>query len=847
MSKTAKARKGLSKESTSVNAVFVSEAVAETDGISLRHSGMCKSDARRASNNVFDSTSEDSSSLKRKSMSVNAVSYKPTRLGVSSSAFDCARSTMSKQERREFRKKLKLELDQLVGLTSKIEERVCQLKGSSGSAGGLACNSGHLSRIDGEGSAEKEVTSVPASKIEKSRSFTRESQIAASSMVLSDGNLSTPRSVGKEKRMPKANQMYLNSEYLSGNEKMPPPEKFKSKASMGAKRLLQEKVVTDSKRQKLEQVHNKRVGDIMKQCGTLLKKLMTHKHGWVFNDPVDAVKLGLPDYHKVIRSPMDLGTIRNKVFSRKYSSPQEFATDVRLTFANAMKYNPKGHDVHIMADILRQIFEEKWKCIDQKIKEPTTEAIDVPGDTQELLDIKQQLQRLKGQVVSLSKSRPTTEKARCNGVPNRDMSFDEKRMLSEKVKDIPGDLMEQVIYLLKKSNPNLVQDGADIEIDLDSLNWKTLWELDHFLTDSVNGKGKRRRAILKDQQIQNEEKAAAKASHAERSKGVPVGQDVDIGDQVAYNARGVESEKAVRGCASKLSSSSSSSSDSGSSSSDSDSGSSSASDSEDEDAQTAGDPAVLALPQKETEPSRLPPDSEVSPHSRGIAGDNLGVQSCDVEEHLASNDDVRAESKEALPARQLSPDKLLRAALLKGRFADTILKAKEKTLPLSKNEKFDPEKLKKERDELARRQRQERARLQAEAKAAELARKKAEADAAFEMRRKREEEREAARLALQQMERTVEFNQEIELSKDLEILGNVPLEQISSSGGEVSPASSPDGLPAFGFRSGNPLEQLGLFMKDDYEDDYEKQGDGEVADAEIAYESGDVEEGEIDQ
>eukprot|EP00249_Psilotum_nudum_P024541 c29213_g2_i1 orf=289-675(+) len=96
------------------------------------------------------------------------------------------------------------------------------------------------------------------------------------------------------------------------------------------------------------------------------------------------------------------------------------------------------------------------------------------------------------------------------------------------------------------------------------------------------------------------------------------------------------------------------------------------------------------------------------------------------------------------PEQQVSPKKLLRAALLKNRFADTILKAQEKTLPLNKVDRSDPEKLRKEREDLERRQREEKARLQAEAKAAEIARKKAEAEAATEARRKREAEREAA-------------------------------------------------------------------------------------------------------
>ncbi len=34
-------------------------------------------------------------------------------------------------------------------------------------------------------------------------------------------------------------------------------------------------------------------------------------HGF-FSEPVDAVKLRLPDYHALVRTPMDLGTVRRE-------------------------------------------------------------------------------------------------------------------------------------------------------------------------------------------------------------------------------------------------------------------------------------------------------------------------------------------------------------------------------------------------------------------------------------------------------------------------------------------------------------------------------------------------------
>ena len=40
---------------------------------------------------------------------------------------------------------------------------------------------------------------------------------------------------------------------------------------------------------------------------------MKHKHGWVFNEPVDVVALGLRDYLRVVQTPMDLGTVKSKL------------------------------------------------------------------------------------------------------------------------------------------------------------------------------------------------------------------------------------------------------------------------------------------------------------------------------------------------------------------------------------------------------------------------------------------------------------------------------------------------------------------------------------------------------
>ena len=78
------------------------------------------------------------------------------------------------------------------------------------------------------------------------------------------------------------------------------------------------------------------------------------------NEPtlVDAVKLGLHDYHTIIKHPMDLGTVRRKLAANDYDGPEAFANDVRLIFNNCYKYNPPDHDVVLMARKLSEVSDD---------------------------------------------------------------------------------------------------------------------------------------------------------------------------------------------------------------------------------------------------------------------------------------------------------------------------------------------------------------------------------------------------------------------------------------------------------------------------------------------------------
>ncbi|KAL4036386.1 hypothetical protein IC575_005122 [Cucumis melo] len=576
----------------------------------------------------------------------------------------------------------------------------------------------------------------------------------------------------------------------------------------------------------------------LKQCEQLLQRLMSHTFGWVFNTPVDVVKLNIPDYFTVIKHPMDLGTVKSKLTAGEYAHPLDFAADVRLTFSNAMTYNPPANDVHTMAKTLSKFFEVRWKTIEKKFPMTTEEQRQVPSATTVPKEAESALPVPPPKKTKFPTNDPDVQ-------PNsvvKVMTDQEKHKLSVELEALLGELPESIIDFLKahSSNPQAGED--EIEIDIDALSDDTLFALRRLLDDYMTEKQKCTKAEPCVVELHNE--SGFSNSSMPPSKGNdPIDEDVDIlggNDPPVSSYPPIEIEKDAVRRDSKCSNSSSSSSESGSSSSDSGSESLSGSES---NAAKALDSNVAPkeilcsetnVDQKQCELG----DLEIGNYEENEIG--LVDHTTEANTNTIEPDSYQEEGESAPSKRQVSPDRLYRAALLRNRFADTILKAREKAL--EKGDKRDPEKVRMEREELERQQREEKARLQAEAKAAEDARRKAEAEAAAEAKKKRELDREAARQALLKMEKTVDINENSQFMEDLEMLRASNDELLPNFTEESSPEHSQNGFGSFKLQGSNPLEQLGLYMKVDEEDEEEESEPPQS----VNKAANDVEEGEID-
>ncbi|XP_056401374.1 bromodomain adjacent to zinc finger domain protein 1A [Hyla sarda] len=73
-------------------------------------------------------------------------------------------------------------------------------------------------------------------------------------------------------------------------------------------------------------------------CEQLVVELVRHDDSWPFMKLVS--KIQVPDYFEIIKRPIALNIIREKVNKCEYKSAYEFLADVELMFSNCFEYNP---------------------------------------------------------------------------------------------------------------------------------------------------------------------------------------------------------------------------------------------------------------------------------------------------------------------------------------------------------------------------------------------------------------------------------------------------------------------------------------------------------------------------
>lgn len=430
--------------------------------------------------------------------------------------------SIEKGEARDAKRMLVSELDQVSTLVKKLEVKIAELSSeynnSQFSANEIVDRGISLMRVNSDvgsvGIAHSQPFPGSSISVVNNSSYTH-----AGHGVGVYGN--SGEFAEKEKRTRKANQLYKNSEFLLAKDKLTLVESNKKlKPNVGR---------TNGGKPGGGFGAERFSSQALKACSSLLSKLMKHHYGWVFNSPVDVKALGLYDYYTIIKHPMDLGTVKTRLAKNWYKSPREFAEDVRLTFNNAMLYNPEGQDVHAMAETLAKIFEEKWAAIEsdyifnwkydmghdsslpthfsRKSIISTPAAVSAP-----LTPSAPAITPLETRAYERSESMttpvnpkprmthlappgrtPAPKKPKAKDPHKRDMTFEEKQKLSVNLQKLPPEKLDSIVQIINKRNPAIFQQEEEIEVDIDNVDAETLWELDRFVTNYKKSLSKNKR------------------------------------------------------------------------------------------------------------------------------------------------------------------------------------------------------------------------------------------------------------------------------------------------------------------------------------------------------------------
>ncbi|KAI8339289.1 Bromodomain-containing protein [Blakeslea trispora] len=107
--------------------------------------------------------------------------------------------------------------------------------------------------------------------------------------------------------------------------------------------------------------HNMMTPDQQKYCSAIMRNLKRHRDAAPFLNPVDYVKLNVLDYPSVIKQPMNLLLVDQKLANTEYANVEDFISDVRLIFNNCFKYNGPEAMISVLCQNVESAFEKSLR------------------------------------------------------------------------------------------------------------------------------------------------------------------------------------------------------------------------------------------------------------------------------------------------------------------------------------------------------------------------------------------------------------------------------------------------------------------------------------------------------
>jgi bromodomain-containing factor 1 len=237
----------------------------------------------------------------------------------------------------------------------------------------------------------------------------------------------------------------------------------------------------------------------------------------VFLMPVDPVALNIPHYRNIIKKPMDLGTMTQKLKQGQYGKAAELKADFDLMIDNCIHFNPPGNPVRDLGIQLKREFDriwrekEKWEQANrprserassvsgeesageesEEEEEPQDEAqATIRALSQKLAEMQNQLAGLgqgkapkskkakeiakvssKKKALSSAVSRPVKHVPAPKSKPKKakPVTYEEKQEISSAVEKMDGPQIERLTQIITENCEKYRNMGDEMELEIDDL------------------------------------------------------------------------------------------------------------------------------------------------------------------------------------------------------------------------------------------------------------------------------------------------------------------------------------------------------------------------------------------
>ncbi|KAL7716150.1 Bromodomain-containing protein [Entamoeba marina] len=100
-----------------------------------------------------------------------------------------------------------------------------------------------------------------------------------------------------------------------------------------------------------------------KLISNFINTTFKQKQSEAFRYPVDPIANNAPNYREIIKHPMDISTIKQKLKDKSYENVNEIIEDFRLIWNNAFTYNSQGSVVYKLAKDVSESFEKRLEKV----------------------------------------------------------------------------------------------------------------------------------------------------------------------------------------------------------------------------------------------------------------------------------------------------------------------------------------------------------------------------------------------------------------------------------------------------------------------------------------------------